>query len=240
MKRSLSIALAALVVLALPVMAQQTQQELEGIEQRTNPDARSVGPGAGLTLTGTVVEFNDQQLVVQTTTGRQHFQLIDLQVPTGVQVGDRVAIDYTRTEQGVMIAREVRPFTMGATQVTVGDVLSTTGTVVEITDEELVLRTELGLQRFRLDEVQLPAGVRVGDRVTVEFVRTEDGVMTVRTVRVLAAEEVAAFPATTTDTTTDTTLRSDVLPATGSSLPRVALFGLLALLAAASLRLFRV
>jgi hypothetical protein len=135
----------------------------------------------------------------------------------------------------VMIAQEVRPFTVGTTQVTVGETLSTTGTVVEITPTELVLRTELGLQRFRLDGVQLPAGVRVGDRVSVEFIRTDDGVMVVRNARLLAADEVAVFP----DTTADPTVRTTVLPATGSQLPRVALFGFLALVAAATLRLLR-
>lgn len=107
MKRSIFTVMAALaLLLAMPAMA----QEEEPYQDRTNPDARSIAPGSGLTLTGTVVEWNDEQLVVRTATGVEHIQIVpDTQKPVALEPGQNVSVDYTRTSQGVMIAQQIRP-----------------------------------------------------------------------------------------------------------------------------------
>lgn len=106
MKRTIFTILAAFaLVLAMPAVA---QQDLE--DTRTNPNADSTAPGSGLTIDGTVVEWDDKQLVLRTTTGIQHIQLIpQTNRPVEFEVGENVSVDYTRTRQGVMIAQKIRP-----------------------------------------------------------------------------------------------------------------------------------
>ena len=104
MKRSIFTVIAVMsLLLAVPAVAQQEE------ESRTNPDARSIAPGSGLTITGTVVEVNDKQLVISTATGAEHIQILpDTQKPVNLQPGVGVSVDYTRTSQGVMIAQTIR------------------------------------------------------------------------------------------------------------------------------------
>jgi hypothetical protein len=104
MKRSIFTVIAVMsLLLAVPAVAQQEE------ESRTNPDARSIAPGSGLTITGTVVEVNDKQLVISTATGAEHIQILpDTQKPVNLQPGGGVSVDYTRTSQGILIAQTIR------------------------------------------------------------------------------------------------------------------------------------
>jgi hypothetical protein len=104
MKRSIFTVIAVMsLLLAVPAVAQQEE------ESRTNPDARSIAPGSGLTITGTVVEANDKQLVIQTATGTEHIQIMpNTQKPVDLQPGVGVSVDYTRTTQGILIAQTIR------------------------------------------------------------------------------------------------------------------------------------
>ena len=104
MKRSIFTVIAMMsLLLAVPAVAQQEE------ESRTNPDARSIASGSGLTITGTVVEANDKQLVISTATGAEHIQIVpNTQKPVDLQPGVGVSVDYTRTSQGVMIAHTIR------------------------------------------------------------------------------------------------------------------------------------
>jgi hypothetical protein len=104
MKRSIFTVIAMMsLLLAVPAVAQQEE------ESRTNPDARSIASGSGLTITGTVVEANDKQLVINTATGTEHIQILpNTQKPVDLQPGVGVSVDYTRTSQGVMIAQTIR------------------------------------------------------------------------------------------------------------------------------------
>lgn len=106
MKRSTFTILAALaLVLTVPAVAQEDLQDT-----RTQPDARSIAPGSGLTITGTVVEFDEKQLVLRTATGVQHIQIVpNTDKPVALEVGEGVSVDYNRTSQGVMIAQKIRP-----------------------------------------------------------------------------------------------------------------------------------
>ncbi|HXT22762.1 MAG TPA: LPXTG cell wall anchor domain-containing protein [Thermoanaerobaculia bacterium] len=79
-------------------------------EERTNPVVPTHGPGSGLTASGSVVSSNDEEIVLRTATGITHFKLIP--ATTGVTAfteGQRLTIDFTRNEQGVLIAQQVRP-----------------------------------------------------------------------------------------------------------------------------------
>lgn len=104
MKRSIFTVIAVMsLLLAVPAVAQQEE------ESRTNPDARSIAPGSGLTITGTVVEVNDKQLVISTATGAEHIQIVpNTQKPVDLQPGVGVSVDYTRTSQGILIAQTIR------------------------------------------------------------------------------------------------------------------------------------
>jgi len=79
-------------------------------EERTNPVVPTHGPSSGLTASGTVVSSNDEEIVLRTATGMTHFKLIPQ--TTGVTTfteGQTLTIDFTRNEQGVLIAQQIRP-----------------------------------------------------------------------------------------------------------------------------------
>jgi LPXTG-motif cell wall-anchored protein len=78
-------------------------------EERTNPAVPTHGPGAGLTASGSVISSNDSEIVLRTATGMTHFKLVP--ETTGVATfaeGQQLTIDFTRNEQGVLIAQQIR------------------------------------------------------------------------------------------------------------------------------------
>src|SRR6185503_6263979 len=133
MKRVVLAIAATLVLIALPAVAQYTDPSTttqpsttstkttttttETVdpnapvqEERTNPVVPTHGPGSGLTASGSVVSSNDEEIVLRPATGLNHFTLIP--ATTGVTAfteGQRLTIDFTRNEQGVLIAQQVRP-----------------------------------------------------------------------------------------------------------------------------------
>ncbi|HVS02474.1 MAG TPA: LPXTG cell wall anchor domain-containing protein [Thermoanaerobaculia bacterium] len=114
MQRTLLAMLTALaLVVAAPVMAQT-----EGEVERTNPNAGSISQDSGLTLTGTVQSWNDDEIVLDTNTGTMHVRIEAATLPPNLQVGDRVSVDYVRTTQGVMLAQQIRPYTVRAEEET--------------------------------------------------------------------------------------------------------------------------
>jgi hypothetical protein len=198
---------AALALLALPMAAQEAVDPTQAPRDQL------------MTITGTVVELREVEpreyrMVVDTVHGTRTFEIHRDRFAPGLEVGDQVRISYSRTQEDVLLVNEMSRIAPPEEVAR----LTTTGTVVEITNQELVLRTDVGLERFRVTDVRVPTTVRVGDRVTVDFTRTADEVMELRRVQVVTAEDPA------------------LLPATASTLPRLALFGLLALFAAMGLR----
>lgn len=111
MKRSIFAVLAALTLLgAAPLFAQQQEHARQPYESRTNPNAGNITDQSGLTITGTVVKSTDKQLTLRTTDGIEHIQLVpSTEKPVGLTVGENVSVDYTRNDEGVMIARKIRP-----------------------------------------------------------------------------------------------------------------------------------
>ena len=212
MKRSIFTVMAALaLLLAMPVVA----QEEEPYEDRTNPDARSIAPGSGLTLTGTVVEWNDKQLVVRSATGVEHFQILpDTQKPVDLQPGQNVSVDYTRTSQGVMIAQQIRP----------------EGVTAEVTSETTVdtessLTADTEVDEPAIDEPDVTAGL-------------ETEVETDLDTDVETTTADADFESDLDTGLDEETTYDEPLPATGSKLPLVGLLGLLGVAAALGLRSF--
>ena len=205
MKRSIFTVIAAMsLLLAVPVVAQQE----EPYESRTNPDARSIAPGSGLTITGTVVEVNDKQLVISTATGDQHIQILpDTQKPVDLQPGVGVSVDYTRTSQGVMIAQTIR--TAGAA----GEATVDTSASALTTETDADLDTDVAVETET-------------DLTTDANLDTESDLDT-----------NADFDADLDDdtATADTSFDED-LPATGSRLPLLGLLGLLTVAAALGVR----
>lgn len=128
MKRVVLAIAAALVLIALPAAAQydtssSTQQPTastatpssgltntqQPAEVRTNPVVPTHSNDPGLTAQGTVVSWNDDEVVMRTSTGLTHFKL--LPGTTGMRTfteGQAIAIDFTRNEQGVLLAKQIR------------------------------------------------------------------------------------------------------------------------------------
>lgn len=209
MKRSIFAVFAALtLLLAAPAVAQQEETELESYETRTQPGADSIAGDSGLTITGTLVEWNDKQLTLRTTTGVEHVQIVqDTDKPVELTAGETVTVDYTRTTQGVMIAQEIR--TEGAT----------TSTDTEVVTSELQTDTD-AMDADVQAEADVEAGIETDATTGADF--DSDATVDTR----------ADF-----ETDVDTTLDDqDTLPATGSELPLVALLGLLTVAAALGVR----
>lgn len=218
MKRSIFAVFAVLtLLLAVPAVAQQE-------ETRTNPDADSIAGNSGLTITGTVVEWNDKQLTLRTTTGVEHVQIVqDTDKPVELTAGETVTVDYTRTTQGVMIAQEIR--TEGATA---------------STDTEVVT-SELQTDTDAMDaDVQAEADVEAGietDATTSDEFDTDATVDTRADFEADVDTDLDTQADLDTEADLDTTLDDqDTLPATGSELPLVALLGLLTVAAALGVR----
>jgi hypothetical protein len=201
MKRSIFTVIAMMsLLLAVPAVAQQEE------ESRTNPDARSIAPGSGLTITGTVVEVNDKQLVISTATGAEHIQILpDTQKPVNLQPGVGVSVDYTRTSQGILIAQTIR--TAGEAGEATADTTAsslTTETDADL-DTDVAVETDADVHADLDTEGDLDADA--------DFDADLD-----------------------TDTTTADSSFDEDLPATGSRLPLLGLLGLLTVAAALGVR----
>lgn len=236
MKRSLFAAFAALTLLvAAPLVAQQEeyvepQQEenaapqdesLEPYESRTNPDADSIAGDSGLTITGTVEEWNDEQLALRTTTGIEHIQIVPrTDRPATLEVGENVSVDYTRTSQGVMIATEIRPEGT-ATGVGVDTTSDLTADTEPMADEtvETDLQAEADVDTSLESDFETDVDTDLDTQADLD---TDTG---------FDAEADLDTQADLDDDTMDSTL-----PATGSELPLLALLGLLSIVAAVGVR----
>lgn len=233
MKRSMFALFACLaLLLAAPVVAQEeTAEETQPYESRTNPDARSIAGDSGLTLSGTVVEWNDKQLTLRTTTGVEHIQIVpDTDKPVELTAGQTVSVDYTRTSQGVMIAQEIRAEgtatgeesnltatePMPETDVTAESELDTTATAEVDTTMDQDLDTDTSMNEDFDADASLDTQAELETDVDTDL------------------DTQADFEA---DADLDTTMDDqDSLPATGSELPLVALLGLLSVAAALGVR----
>lgn len=237
MKRSMFALFAALtLLLAAPVLAQEgTVEEPQPFAERTNPDARSIAGDSGLTLSGTVVEWNDEQLTLRTTTGVEHIQIVpDTDKPTNFTAGETVTVDYTRTSQGVMIAQEIRAEGETATtphgemhgEMETESRLDTTDTTTREsmdTDVRAQADVDTSLDTDTTRNQDFDADANVDTQADFETDVDTD----------LDTRAEADFD---TQADLDTTMDDDTLPATGSELPLVALLGLLSVAAAVGVR----
>lgn len=196
-------------------------------EERTNPSADSIAPDSGLTLSGTVVSWNDQQLVLQTVTGVEHVQLQSHTVrPSTLTAGEPVTVDYTRTSQGVMIAKQIRPggtVDSSATSTTTTMTEPATGTGIAGTKIGDGIDQETELEQD-VEEAVADAG-EAADEVGAELSEVDD-----------AVEEEFEEAADTSLDNDDAIGNADALPATGGKAPLAALLGLLAIGGAVALR----
>lgn len=218
-------------VLAMPAVA---QEELD--ESRTNPDARSMAPGSGLTITGTVVEWDEKQLVIQTATGVEHIQLTpQTEKPVEFEVGENVSVDYTRTAQGIMIAQKIRTGGAVTGEATATTELTTDTQPIDETepmeaDADLTAETDTALDTE--SDLDANAGLQAD-------VRTEDELETdVTTDLDTDVETTTADTGYEDDFGAETYEQESDLPATGSELPLLALLGLLSVVAALGVRSF--
>ena len=176
-------------------------------EERTNPAVPTHSPNSGLTASGSVASFNNEEVVLRTATGLTHFKL--LPNTTGVSTfteGQRLTIDFDRNEQGVLIAKQIR---LEGETAPVAQGITTTGAAA--------------------------AGSNVAEAVT-EGVEETTGADVNNDNMIGTRGGTAHTAATTTGTSTTTESTSTNLPATGSDAPLAGLLGLLALGGAAALR----
>jgi len=203
-------------------------------ETRTNPDTASLAPGGGLTISGTVESWNDQEIVIRTSTGVEHLVIQpSTQRPGSFTSGQLVTIDYNRSSQnGVMIAEQIRlgeaPVVTGTATTTLGDGIDQEGPVETAVEEAVAdagdAADRVGAELSELDdeaeeEIEEETGTNLDNDSTVAGVNTSS-----KTVD------------TTADMDDDTQDTMTSLPATAGDSPLVALLGLVALGAAAGLR----
>jgi LPXTG-motif cell wall-anchored protein len=183
------------------------------IETRTNATAPMHSNDPGLTANGTVVSWNDEEVVLKSASGLLHLKL--LPTTTGSRTfteGQSLSIDYSRNEQGVMLAKQIRE----------GEVSTTTTTGAAVPGS-------IGATASNVGEA-----VEEGVEETVKADVDNDGAIGTRGAPTGSGTDTASTTTTTTESTSvDTTSN---LPATGSNGPLVGLLGLLALGGAAALR----
>lgn len=153
--RRVALSVLALALIVAPAVAQYETspsplQSPPIQEDRTNPDAPAITGDSGLTVTGTVVSFTDSAVVLDTAVGHLTVQFDNNTVkPDTLAVNDRVAIDYTRTSTGVMIAQSVRP---------AGEVGTTLATDPPVTTDT----TPLGESTLENDQGEMDSGTATG------------------------------------------------------------------------------
>lgn len=114
MRRSIFAVFAVLTPLvAMPALAQEeTGSDIQPYESRTNPDAENISGHSGLTLTGTVVEWNDEQLTLRTSTGIEHVQIVpDTQRPVELTAGEDFDTDADADLETTMDDQDTLPAT---------------------------------------------------------------------------------------------------------------------------------
>lgn len=233
MKRSIFAVFAALtLLLAAPVLAQEETTEQPPEDTRTQPDADNIAGESGLTITGTVVEWNDEQLTLRTATGIEHIQIVpDTDRPVEFTAGENVTVDYTRTSQGVMIAQEIRP--QGAVTGDETDVATTDLTTDADVEAQADLETDVDAMDTEETELETTADTDFDTTAETELDTTADTRLDDEFDTDTDLDTQADLDA---DAELDTTLDDDTLPATGSELPLLALLGLLSVAAAIGVR----
>jgi len=222
--------LIALLLLVLTPMVTQAQQP---DETRTRPAADSIAPGSGLTIRATVKEVRDSQIVLDTPTGVRFVQINNqTRKPVNLAAGQEVAIDYTRTDQGVMIAKDVR-------LVSADSEMATESTTQAQADTETMAdeRSETESGTMASDSMQT-AETGTMDESTD---RDESGYdqMGSDTETEQYASNQDSSSAMDNDSDFASTRDRDTLPTTASELPLAALMGLIALGGAVAFRTFR-
>ena len=178
-------------------------------EERTNPAVPTHSPNSGLTASGSVASWNNEEVVLRTATGITHFKLLPSTTGVGTFTeGQRLTIDFDRNEQGVLIAKQIR---LEGETAPVAQGITTTGAAA--------------------------AGSNVAEAVE-EGVEETVGADVDNDNAIGTRGGTANTASTTTDTSSTSTTGSTTsnLPATGSNAPLVGLLGLLALGGAAALR----
>jgi len=109
---------------------------------------------------------------------------------------------------------------------------SVTGTIVSMNDDQLVVRTAMGEETYRMSTSVDRSGMAVGNQVTVWYDAPTSAGERPMVTRIVAGN---ASPTTPRTTTTGTNTDDDQLPATASLLPLLGLLGLLALVGSVAL-----
>ena len=232
---TLAIALLLLVLTPMVAQAQQSgsqDQNPQASETRTRPGAADIAQGSGLTLRATVKEVRDDQLVLDTPTGTRYVQLTDrTRKPVNLTAGQDVAVDYTRSEQGVMIAKDVRLISEGQ----VAEESSTATNQAEtgaMTDQQ---------SRQTESETMESDSTQAAENGSMDRDSDQMGQMN----RDNETEQYASNQASSSSMDNDSNATStstrdrDRLPTTASELPLAALMGLMALGGAVAFRAFR-
>ena len=218
MKSVILASVAALALVALPAAAQYennlgaTTSTQQPAEQRTNAAVPTHSEDPGLTATGTVDSFNSEEVVIKTSTGLTHIKL--LPTTTGMRTftnGQAISVDFTRNEQGVLLASQIRNADEVSTLPTTGSVAA--GEAVAATAENVGDAVEEGVEETTKSDLD------------------NDGAIGTR-----GAPTGSGTTPSTTNATPPVADTTTSLPATGSSAPLVGLLGLLALGGAAVVR----
>lgn len=134
---------------------------------------------------GTVIAF-DRQANTLVLTDRSVWTLQDLKsdLPAGLKAGDRVEIQYQSDEDGVAAIDSISLFKDKMTGGGPGDITQGTVLALDRKARTLVL-TDHTVWALEMLKTELPAGLKAGDRVQIEYEGDEEGVASISSITTL-------------------------------------------------------
>jgi len=207
MRKTLLFCAVAVSSLALggPVFAQDDQTQTHSTQPTTTSSTSS-----SATVTGTVVSSSDNELVIDTATGRQRFVVVSgtSDIPSNLSAGTQVTVEFRTSGDQHQVARVTASPRGGASSTSSSSAMPPSSTTSSTTPS--------------------PADPTLGAQATRDADRDADVTTDIDRDRRAGVADTDADPD-----------GDDALPATASPLGLVGLFGLLSLGASAALRAWR-
>ncbi|MFT5658301.1 MAG: hypothetical protein ACI9KN_001580 [Gammaproteobacteria bacterium] len=142
-------------------------------------------PAAADTIDGTVLAV-DRKAKTLVLTDRTAWALDTIQstLPDGLKAGDRIEIDYDSDEEGVSAIRNISILPMAMAKSGASD--SAIGTVL-VYDRKanILVFTDRTVWALEVMNSAMPAALKAGDRVQIEYESDEEGVSAINSISIL-------------------------------------------------------
>lgn len=142
----------------------------------------SAPAGASDISQGTIIAF-DRKANTLVLTDRTVWRLEDLKgvLPDGLKAGDRVEIHYQSDEEGISSIDSINLLKVKMAGEGSGDISQGTVVALDRKARTLVL-SDRTVWSLELLKSELPAGLKAGDRVQVEYEGDEDGISAIKSI----------------------------------------------------------